>query len=163
MARSLANQSISIYRHERDTSVIIVWSKPIRRIKNVKTDDGIIRTVYSSLQLCSFRLLRLLHLLCFLHLFCFVCGSLFWLKFALSRVFSFIAKLPFALIFLPTHFALICFDASPRCVLLFLFNFLPFLLQPCSVLGLKKQLLVACLLPLYRTLFFGNFFAIRVR
>lgn len=49
-----------------------MWSKPIRRIKNVKTDDGIIRTVYSSLQLCF---LRLLHRLCLLHLFCFVCGS----------------------------------------------------------------------------------------
>lgn len=71
-------------------------------------------------------------------------------------------------LFANTHFALICFGSSPRCVLLFLFSFLHFLWQPCSVLGLTKHLLVACLLPLYRTLFFGSFvlgkvFAIGVR
>lgn len=58
---------------------------------------------------------------------------------------------------MPTHFALICFGSSPRCVLFFLFSFLHFLWQPCSVLGHTKHLLVACLLPLYRTLFFWVF------
>lgn len=60
-------------------------------------------------------------------------------------------------LFANTHFALICFGSSPRCVLFFLFSFLHFLWQSCSVLGLTKHLLVACLLPLYRTLFFWVF------
>lgn len=151
----------------RDTSVIIVWSRPIKRIKNVKTDDGIIRTVYSSLQLGFFCFLCLL---CFLHLLYLVCGSLVGFL-ALEGVrpkqrFFFHCQTAIRTnLFANTHFALICFGSSPRCVLFFLFSFL---WQPCSVLGLTKHLLVACLLPLYRTLFFGSFvlgkvFAIRVR
>lgn len=144
----------------RDTSVIIVWSRPIKRIKNVKTDDGIIRTVYSSLQLGFFCFLCLL---CFLHLLYLVCGSFFGFRGSCERVRpkqSFFFHCQTAIrtnLFANTHFALICFGSSPRCVLLFFFTFLHFLSQPCSVLGLTKHLLVACLLPLYRTLFFWVF------
>lgn len=143
----------------RDTSVIIVWGRPIKRIKNVKTDDGIIRTVYSSLELGFFCFLCLL---CFLHLLYLVCGSFFGFRGSWERVRpkqSFFFHCQTAIrtnLFANTHFALICFGSSPRCVLLFPFQLSPFSLATLQCIRAYKA--SPCCLPaasLSHSLFLG--------